>query len=170
MYKIVLDTNVVVDYLMGRETACSDCKQLILAHEAGRHAVYVSALSLKDAFFLVSMQLKRMERRATGDLSDAMAKAAKDVAWACVQQLVDCLLVVPVGRGESFRALAYRSVHDDFGDDLIVAAALHAGADYLVTNDETLLKHAPIACLSSADMLAMLEAEQLAGMNGTTGT
>ena len=31
--------------------------------------------------------------------------------------------------------------------------------DYLVSNDADLIRHAPIACLSSADAVALLEAE-----------
>ena len=159
MYKIVLDTNVVVDYLMGREPACSECKQLLLMHAACQHAVYVAALSLKDAYYLVGMQLKRMERQASGSLDDAMARAANEVAWACIRSLVENVLVLPVGRAESLQALAYQAVHGDFEDNLVVAAARSANADFLVTNDSDLLRHAPVACLSSSDMLALLREE-----------
>ena len=156
MRKIVLDTNVVVDYLMGRQPACDECKQLILMHAACQVAVCISSLSLKDAYFLVSMQLKRMERQASGRLDDASARAANEVAWACVRSLLESTLVLPVGRAEGLMALTFRNVHGDFEDDLIIAAAQSANADFLVTNDEDLLRHAPIACLSSADMLALL--------------
>lgn len=156
MYKIVLDTNVVVDYLMGREPACSECKQLLLMHAACQHAVYVASLSLKDAYYLVSMQLKRMERQASGRLDDGMANAANEVAWACVRSIVENVLVLPVGRAETLQAFTYKPVHRDFEDNLVVAAARSANADFVVTNDQSLLRHAPIACLSSADMLAFL--------------
>ena len=156
MYKIVLDTNVVVDYLMGREPACSECKQLLLMHAACQHAVYVTSLSLKDAYYLVSMQLKRMERQASGRLDEGVANAANEVAWACIRSLVENVLVLPVGRAETLQAFTYKPVHGDFEDDLVVAAARSANADFVVTNDRSLLHHAPIACLSSADMLAFL--------------
>ena len=146
MRKVMLDTNVVVDYLMGRAPGCDDCAKLIAMHYAGKHAVYVSALTLKDAYYLVSMQLKRMERKASGSLSEGMARAADEVAWSCVRQLVENTIVL-------------RSTHADFEDDLIIATALSANIDYLVSNDAELVKHAPIACLSSADAVALLEAE-----------
>ena len=38
----------------------------------------------------------------------------------------------------------------------VVAAARRAKADYLVTNDERLLRHSPVAALSPRDMLALL--------------
>ena len=159
MYKIVLDTNVVVDYLMGREPACTECKQLLLMHAACEHAVYVASLSLKDAYYLVSMHLKRMERQASGQLDDSKARAANEVAWSCVRALVENVLVLPVGRAEAFQAISCKSVHGDFEDNLVIAAALSANADFVVTNDASLLRHAPIACLSSADMLAFLQSK-----------
>lgn len=159
MYKIVLDTNVVVDYLLGRKPVCDECRHIMMEHAQGNHAVYVSALSLKDAYYLVSMQLKRMERAKEGALSEEMARAANEVAWACVRQLVDCLLVLPAGLSESLRAFTFKPIHPDFEDDLVVASALSANVDYLVTNDDALLRHAPIATLSSADMLKLIQHE-----------
>ncbi len=160
MRKVMLDTNVVVDYLMGREPGCSDCIKILAMHAACEHAVYVSALTLKDAYYLVSMQLKRMERQASGRLDERMAQAANEVAWACIRQLIENTLVLSTGRPESLQALVLHSVHPDFEDDLIAATALSAGIDYLVSNDETLVKHAPIACLTSADAVSLLESER----------
>ena len=161
MHKIVLDTNIIVDYLMGRDPACSECRQMLLMHAACEHAFYVTSLSLKDAYYLVSMQLKRMERQASGRLDDGMARAANEVAWACVRSLVENVLVLPVGRAESLMALTYKPLHGDFEDNLVIAAARSANADFVVTNDASLLRHAPIACLSSSDMLALLRNESL---------
>jgi len=160
MRKLMLDTNVVVDYLMGREPGCSDAAKLIAMHAACEHAVCVSALSLKDAYFLVAMQLKRMERLASGSLSEEMARAANEVAWSCVRQIVDNTIVLATGRAESLQALVLRSAHGDFEDDLVVATALGNGVDLLVSNDTELVKHAPIACLTSSDAVAFLDAER----------
>ena len=44
----------------------------------------------------------------------------------------------------------------DFEDDLVVATALGNGIDLLVSNDAQLIKHAPIACLTSSDAVAFL--------------
>lgn len=159
MRKVMLDTNIVVDYLLGRTPGCTDCAKLLSMHHANSHTVYISALTLKDAYYLVSMQLKRMERKASGTLSEAMAQAANEVAWACIRELVENTLVLSTGRAESLQAFVLRSTHPDFEDNLIVATALSAGIDYLVSNDTELIRHSPIACLSSTDAVALLEAE-----------
>ena len=160
MRKVMLDTNVVVDYLMGREPGCSDCARLIAMYSACELSLYVSTLTLKDAYYLVSTQLKRMERQASGRLGDGMAHAANEVAWTCVRQLIDNVLVLPTGRAESLQALVLRPVHGDFEDDLVVATALGADIDILVSNDTELVKHAPIACLTSSDAISLLESER----------
>ena len=53
-------------------------------------------------------------------------------------------------------------LHADFEDDLIIAAALRAEADYLVTNNEGLLRHCPVAALDARDMVALLETKDVA--------
>ena len=57
---------------------------------------------------------------------------------------------------EALRAMTYRDLHDDFEDDLLLAAAARVDADYVVTSDRALLRHAPVACLDPADMRALL--------------
>ena len=44
-----------------------------------------------------------------------------------------------------------RELHNDFEDDLIIAAAVRAKTDLLVTNDVKLCSHAPVAAMSVED-------------------
>ena len=71
-------------------------------------------------------------------------------------------LIVPVGQNEALRAMTYRDLHDDFEGDLLLAAAARVDADYVVTSDRALLRHAPVACLDPADMRALLRARAAA--------
>ena len=57
-------------------------------------------------------------------------------------------------------ATKQRALHGDFEDDLLIAAALRGRVDYLVTNDELLLRHCPVAALSVDDMFALLGMRQ----------
>lgn len=163
MRKVLFDTNVLVDYLLGREPGCTACKRIIAMSEPGQYALYATSLSLKDAYYLVSRNLRRMERLASGSVSEGMARAVSETAWACVRQLVDMVLVVPVGRNECLDAFTLRPLHGDFEDNLVVASAREIGADYLVTGDERLLKRAPVACLRPQDLVLLLEAENTSG-------
>ena len=53
-------------------------------------------------------------------------------------------------------ARKYQRIHEDFEDCLVLAAAQRAKADLLVTNDEALLRHAPVVALSVNDFLTLV--------------
>ena len=46
--------------------------------------------------------------------------------------------------------------HAEIEDNLIVAACMRIKADYLVTNDEKLLRHAPVAAVTPTKMVQLL--------------
>lgn len=158
MYRILLDTNVLVDYYLGREPGCSACVSIInLAQDT--HPLYATALSLKDVYYLVGATLKRAQRMAQGELTQSDARACNEIAWGCVRHAMDITLVAGTGRNECLDALVLRSLHDDFGDNLVAAAARSVQADFIVTGDERLRAHSPVAALSPQDMAALLDAE-----------
>lgn len=158
MYRILLDTNVLVDYYLGREPGCSACVRIIkLAHD--RHLLCVSALTLKDVYYLVGATLKRMQRSEAGLLTDADARACNEIAWSCVRHAMEATMVVNTGRKECLDAFVLRSVHDDFEDNLVAASARSVQADYFVTSDERLLSHSPVAAFAPRDMANLLQAE-----------
>lgn len=154
-----MDTNVLMNYFLGKEPMATDCRRIIDASAEAPHALYVSSLSMKDLGYLLGMSLKRMERLEKGSVSPASAAAASEISWACLKHVLGFAQIVPVGGNECLDSFTYRPLHDDFEDDLLVAAAIASGADFLVTEDTRLRAHAPIACLSTADMAILLEAE-----------
>ncbi len=61
------------------------------------------------------------------------------------------------GQADIWYAEKLRGVHDDFEDNLVLAAAERVKATYLVTSDEQLLKHATVATLTPERALAALK-------------
>ena len=118
MHRIMLDTNVLMGYFLGREPVAVDCCRIIDACAEAPHALYVSSHSVKDLSYLLSMSLKRMERMEKGSVSPASAAAASEISWACVRHVMEFAQVVPVGSAECLEAFTYRPLHDDFEDDL----------------------------------------------------
>lgn len=118
--------------------------------------VFVAAVSLKDLFYVAKQQARADHG---GGLLPGDAAAATRIAWGCVERMLDIALVPNLGYAEGREALLLQNVHGDFEDNLVVAAALHMGADCLVTSDGRLMKHAPIACLTPQDALALLKRE-----------
>lgn len=159
MYRISLDTNVLVDYYLGREPGCSACVDIINLAQ-GKHALYVAALSLKDVYYLVGATLKRLQRQESGSLSQADAEACNEIAWSCVRHAMDIALVTNTGSRECFDAFVLRALHNDFEDNLVLASARSAEADFIVTDDERLLAQSPVAALAPEAMVKLLQAEK----------
>ena len=67
---------------------------------------------------------------------------------------------VPLDHTDVWVASKQRALHEDFEGDLVIAAAMRGKVDYLVTNDGALLRHCPVAALSSSDMCTVLELRQ----------
>ena len=156
---VFLDTNVLVDYHLGRQPQGGACTELIgLLWKLGT-TPYIAAVSLKDLFYLVSAHIKQSVRKEKGALIQVDTRIASKIAWACVEQTLDIAEIVPLRRPECLRARDLRALHDDFEDDLVLAAAEHSGADYFVTSDDALRKHASIACLSPSDMVTLLKSK-----------
>lgn len=65
--------------------------------------------------------------------------------------------VAPLDSSDVMEGRRLHKIHRDLEDNLVIAAALHANADYLATNDMKIIKHALVPSLSPADMLHLLQ-------------
>ena len=113
----------------------------------------------KDVFYLSSHAFRKTIRAEKGTLSSSDAAVAAEAAWKCVQNMREQATAVGSDESDLWMACKLRSIHNDLEDNLVVAAAKRANATYLVTNDETLIKHSPVAALTPRDALALLQAE-----------
>jgi len=155
--RMLIDTNVWLDYFIDRSKNHDVAVELIVkAIESGAELA-VPIACVKDCFFLLMAELKRIERQEAGVLGDSAVLAIREVAWACISAMRKLAYVVPADEADMLQALAMRSEHPDFEDNLVIAAAMRVRADYLVTSDVQLLKHATFPCISPAaafDVLA----------------
>lgn len=154
---ILLDTNIWLDHFLGWREGSRQATQLFnLAFDKNCTLSYAVS-SLKDVYYLVSSEQKRVERREVGALSDSAAAAANAAAWGCITNMQEIACAIPIDLPDVWMASKQRVIHSDFEDDLLIAAAKRAQVDYLVTNDERLLRHCPVASLDVVDMCAQLE-------------
>ena len=155
--KVLIDTNTWIDYYTGRDGAQGCSSKLIKSLLCSKHDVYVSALSTKDVFYLLQAYLKLAHRKQDGDtFSLEQVRAIQEVAWKCTEHLIKTAKLAAVGTAECERALALREFGNDYEDNLIVACAEACGADYLVTNDESLKAPGTIAIVSPQELYSML--------------
>lgn len=107
--------------------------------------------------YLINSDFKReYRRRHDGALTPEGAAAASEVAWACLKNLEEIATVVGCDQSDVWLARAQRSLHEDYEDNLVIAAVQRADADWLVTNDDALVRHIPVAALTCQDALAYL--------------
>lgn len=157
---MLLDTNVWLDYYLPWRSRHTAAKRLIeRALEDNRTLVYAVSTA-KDVYYLVSAEHKRVERAETGSLSESAVQAATVTAWGCVNNMQEIACAMPLDHTDVRVASRQRVLHGDFEDDLVIAAAMRGKVDYLVTNDETLLRHCPVAALNATDMCKVLEIQQ----------
>lgn len=155
---LLLDTNIWMDnYFAHRPESAAARKLIAYANEQNFTLAY-AATSSKDLFFLAGSELKRLVREEGDGLTEERARACSDLAWSFLQNMTAIAVAIPVGEPQIWLASHYRDLHDDFEDDLVLAAAEESKADYLVTNDRALFGKAPVPVFTSADMLTYLRA------------
>ena len=143
---LLLDTNIWLDLFLPHRKYSKEAQTLVTAAVNQDITLLVTPGSLKDFYYIVERTIKH--ESAT---EDTPSEAAREIAWAMLQTLIDMATVVGADYSDVWLAQKHRAIHDDFEDDLLIAAALRAEPRYLITNDAALLKHSPVACLSSSD-------------------
>lgn len=152
--RIICDTNVLVDYLLPLRPGHS--KAVLLFDGCGRcdARMMCVSLSLKDVDYLSKMSLKREIRNEDSAVVWAtVAAIVSRFGRNCVETLLGILEVVAVDESVCREALELGPAHNDYEDDLIIAASRQANADMVVTGDKALIRHFPDICVSVEDAL-----------------
>lgn len=155
--KILVDTNIWLDYFLARGVH-HHAVSAFIAKTYGREdiALYVPSLSLKDLAYQLASLMKLDARRAGKDISSDIAAATREVSWGCMRSVLEKALVAPIGHTEVLGAFTYKRIHDDFEDDLVLAALDAVDANFLMTHDDTLRRHVGDFCITAEEGLELL--------------
>ena len=164
---ILLDTNIWLERYLPRRVQQDVVNQLIKEAAARDCAIAFPAQSALDVYQRVRREHKLWAHKQ-GILTEAAAKAIKRLAWDCVNDMQTLGTPIPVDTSDLYLACKYRDVHDDFEDDLVIAACQRAHANYLVTLDRKLLAHAPVETVTPTDMIELLRAGMAKGNPSST--
>ena len=152
--KLLLDTNVWLDYFLARTPGHQAASELLeLAEGSERIALYTSSLSIKDLAYLLERDMKTGAREAGVSVTEQVSAAARETAWGCVRLVFEQSLIVPVGHPEVLQAFTLKSVHDDLEDDLLLGSAYRADVVDLVTYDTKLARRSPVTCVTVCEAL-----------------
>lgn len=135
-WSVLLDTNVVLDMILGREPWAAEAARLLDAIAAGQVGGHVASHTVTTVFYLV--------HRARG--------AAR--ARSAVADLLSIVDVVALEQADFLRALAFEL--PDYEDAVQVAAGLRAGARFVVTRNPKDFMGAELPTRSAGEILALL--------------
>ena len=156
---LLCDTNVWLDHYLGFRPGHEEVASFMAQATEADAELLVPFASLKDFYYLMQIELKRCARSDGSPLGEGDGAAIREIAWAALDSLTEVASIVGGDASDVWLARKQRPLHDDFEDDLVIAAALRSKADFLVTSDERLLQHAPVAALSPTDMSIYLAAQ-----------
>ena len=145
--KLLVDTNVWLDHFLDRSSMHDLARAVVVEASRRDVALCCTVHSVKDCYFLLNAELKHIEQAENGAVSQSAASAIREVAWSGVQALRKLAYVVPADDSDIIEAAIMRANHPDFEDNLVLAAAARAQADYVVTSDAALLAHCPERCI-----------------------
>jgi predicted nucleic acid-binding protein len=131
----LVDTNVLLDVILDRRPWADDATLLLDVIASGIARGYVAGHAITTVHYIV----ERAEGRAA--------------AVTAISDLLQILEVVPLAGADFQRALAMGV--QDYEDAVQVAAALHAGVDFLVTRNERDFKGAAVKLRTAGEVLTL---------------
>jgi predicted nucleic-acid-binding protein len=132
--KILLDTNVIIDYLQQREGFFVPAEKILDLCKSGSVSAYVSSQSITDLFYILRKDYTTSDLRRM--LSD----------------ICDMFVIIGVSAFEVKRALRNRTF-DDFEDCIQAECALTAGIDFILTRNPGDYRASPIPAMSPDEFL-----------------
>lgn len=156
--RVVVDTNVWLDVYLPMRRGHDTARTALEAAASRDVDLLYAPTTAKDVFYLVPQILKRSALASGERLSQEDARALKSLAWGVVDNMAEVATAVGTDASDLWLARKYRRVHDDFEDDLVIAAAQRTEADLVLTSDTALLRHSPVACMTPEDFTELVGA------------
>lgn len=139
--KLLLDTNVIIDYLGGKEPQYDAAVKIIASGFFGDNELWASATSYKDAFYVLR----------------------KYVDGLRVQEAISvlCGLVKTCAVAADDPVRAANMQWNDYEDAFIALGAQRVKADYIVTSDKKDFSRSAIPAISPTKLLSIMETKDL---------
>ena len=140
--RLMLDTNVVLDFMLSREPYYHDVKKLMLLGYVKEAELWVSAAQINDLFYMLTKGGKPV-----------LNNAAKE----SLRKLRECVHICRVGEKEVDAVL--NSTWEDLEDACLHQVAIGLGVDYILSRDVDGFAHSAIKALNPTQFFAYLETE-----------
>ncbi len=134
--KIFIDSDVILDLLLGRENFVKDAKSIFQLHSAPNIKLYTSPIIISNVVYVIT-RIKN-------------SKAAKQK----IRKLLNILNVLNIGEAEILESL--NSKFKDFEDGLQNYCATNSKMNLIVTRNVKDYKHSDISILTPQELLVKL--------------
>lgn len=135
--RVLIDTNIVLDFLLQREPFFQDAELLFQAIDAGQLIGYVTATTLTDIFYISRKHTHSVEQ-----------------ARQAVSETLTAMVICPIDR--AVLESASNSGLVDFEDAVQIFGAVAQGLDAILTRDNKGFLSSPIPVLSIQELLQQL--------------
>ncbi|MCF2149242.1 PIN domain-containing protein [Desmonostoc muscorum LEGE 12446] len=132
--RVLIDTNIILDFLLQREPFCQDAELLFQAIDFGQVVGYVTATTLTDIFYISRRHTRSVEQ-----------------ARQAVSETLTAMAICPIDR--AVLQSAFNSGLSDFEDAVQIFSAVAQGLDAIVTRDAQGFLSSPVSVLSVQDLL-----------------
>ncbi len=151
--RLLLDTNIWIAFFLDMGALTDEITELVNSCMRNSIELLYAPTTLKDVFYIVPRQLKRIEEEKGEQTSPAARRAT---AWACAQGMREIATPAPLTGAECDLAHMLRSLNADLEDNLVVACAETCHADYIVTLDKQLIEAFSPSCVTPAQALSAI--------------
>ncbi|MEA5486033.1 MULTISPECIES: type II toxin-antitoxin system VapC family toxin [Pseudanabaena] len=135
--KVLIDTNVLLDFLLEREPFKKDAEELFAAIISGQIIGYVTATTLTDIFYIARKHTRNLE-----------------LAREAVSSTLDTMTICPINR--NVLEAAFASGLTDFEDAVQIYSAIAQNLDAIVTRDAKGFASSTIPVYSVQELLKRL--------------
>jgi predicted nucleic acid-binding protein len=135
--RVLVDTNIVLDFLLQREPFSQDAELLFQAIDTGEIGGYVTATTLTDIFYISRRHTRSVEQ-----------------ARQAVSEILTAMMICPVDR--VVLESAFNSGLADFEDAIQIFSAVTQGLEAIVTRDAQGFLSSPIPVLSIQELLQQI--------------
>jgi predicted nucleic acid-binding protein len=132
--KVLIDTNVIIDYLDDRLPFADFAEKLFDLCEQGKLIGSLTASSVTDIYYIM--------RKIIG----------REKTLECLKLLFSVFEVADVGKGDLLKAMS--STVTDFEDASMSVCAKRVKAEYIITRNADDYHDSPVAPISPQDFLA----------------
>jgi predicted nucleic acid-binding protein len=135
--RVLIDTNIVLDFLLQREPFFQDAELLFQAIDTGQLIGYVTATTLTDIFYISRKHTRSIEQ-----------------ARQAVSATLTVMVICPIDR--AVLESAFNSGLVDFEDAVQIFGAVAQGLDAILTRDNKGFLSSPVPVFSIQDLLQRL--------------